>query len=658
MIAIDRFTSMERFKDSQMRPRFPVIAISLAAVSAYALAGGSPSISDQYYSAIRNNDLASLAKLIHSKGIKSLDADGNSPLLIAAADGSAESLKLLLSAGCDPNTKNFAGAVPLMWCANDVTKMKMLLAKGAKVNARAKSGRTPLEIAAYYDGNIEGVRLLIQKGAEVKVKDLGGITPLELASENNSVEVARLLLAKGANPNTSDLGGFTPLMVAAASDLNNGELVNLLIKHGASVKTKCVDTLGPVLNGNIALGKLTALHQAVTTSYEATKALIDAGADVNALDVRGANPLAFAVATDHPNLKIVKLLLDRGSKVDSAIPWAKRYNNAEVLALFGLPQQNVDGPSDVSGDTLISRQLVQNSITKALTSCQVAAAQFRKKGGCISCHSQMGTGLAVWTAKSVGLKADYALEAGQAVGTFRFGKSLQEDMLQVSDPPPGIDGMENILTHLKAASVPQSLTTDALVHYVLAGQHQAGDYPMEGNVRPPTEDGLFTDTAKAIRVLKSNPIPGIQPQIDAHIEKAAKWLAHNEPVSTEDRDMQILGLVWAGKPAPADRVAQLIALQRTGGGWAQAPGLPTDAYATAQAMQTLLAAGMKTSDPVYQRGVSFLVSTQQKDGTWHVATRAFSFQPYFESGFPYGHDQWISHLGTAMASMALAPDAR
>ena len=30
------------------------------------------------------------------------------------------------------------------------------------------------------------------------------------------------------------------------------------------------------------------------------------------------------------------------------------------------------------------------------------------------------------------------------------------------------------------------------------------------------------------------------------------------------------------------------------------------------------------------------------------------FQPYFESGFPYGHDQWISHAGTAWATMGLA----
>ena len=40
-------------------------------------------------------------------------------------------------------------------------------------------------------------------------------------------------------------------------------------------------------------------------------------------------------------------------------------------------------------------------------------------------------------------------------------------------------------------------------------------------------------------------------------------------------------------------------------------------------------------------------------GTWHVVTRSLTFQPYFESGFPHGHDQWISQAGSALAAMAL-----
>ena len=63
---------------------------------------------------------------------------------------------------------------------------------------------------------------------------------------------------------------------------------------------------------------------------------------------------------------------------------------------------------------------------------------------------------------------------------------------------------------------------------------------------------------------------------------------------------------------------------------------------------------MSSSDPAYQRGLRFLLNTQIDDGSWHVKSRAFGFQPYFESGFPHGHDQWISAAATSWATMAMA----
>src|SRR5205823_15021828 len=71
-------------------------------------------------------------------------------------------------------------------------------------------------------------------------------------------------------------------------------------------------------------------------NYEAVEALVKAGADVNAKDVRNGTPLVFAVATDHANPKVVKLLLARGAARDPAIEWARRYQNPEILPLLGL----------------------------------------------------------------------------------------------------------------------------------------------------------------------------------------------------------------------------------------------------------------------------------------------------------------------------------
>jgi len=56
---------------------------------------------------------------------------------------------------------------------------------------------------------------------------------------------------------------------------------------------------------------------------------------------------------------------------------------------------------------------------------------------------------------------------------------------------------------------------------------------------------------------------------------------------------------------------------------------------------------------VFQKGVKYLLSTKAADGSWYVRSRAAKFQPYFESGFPYGHDQWISSMATGWAAAAL-----
>jgi hypothetical protein len=88
------------------------------------------------------------------------------------------------------------------------------------------------------------------------------------------------------------------------------------------------------------------------------------------------------------------------------------------------------------------------------------------------------------------------------------------------------------------------------------------------------------------------------------------------------------------------------------------PTMVTDAYATGQVLYALnVAAKMPVTDAVYRKGVDYLMRSQAADGSWHVETRSIWLQPYFESGFPYTRDQFISTAGTAWASMALASAA-
>ena len=121
-----------------------------------------------------------------------------------------------------------------------------------------------------------------------------------------------------------------------------------------------------------------------------------------------------------------------------------------------------------------------------------------------------------------------------------------------------------------------------------------------------------------------------------------------------------MGLRAAGaaEAEVADVGQRVLAQQKSDGGWSQNPYLSSDAYATSVALQSLREAGvLKPSDASYGRGVAYLLRTQFPDGSWYVASRAPKLQPYFESAFPYGHDQWISVAATSFAVMALAPAA-
>ena len=56
--------------------------------------------------------------------------------------------------------------------------------------------------------------------------------------------------------------------------------------------------------------------------------------------------------------------------------------------------------------------------------------------------------------------------------------------------------------------------------------------------------------------------------------------------------------------------------QNADGGWGDVPTIPSGAYATGRALVALNHSGMAVSDPVYQRGMQYLMNRQQPDGSW------------------------------------------
>ena len=172
------------------------------------------------------------------------------------------------------------------------------------------------------------------------------------------------------------------------------------------------------------------------------------------------------------------------------------------------------------------------------------------------------------------------------------------------------------------------------------------------------EDTPFTRTMMAAWTLKTYGWPARRAEFQERLTRARKWLLSAVTHTTQDECDRLIGLWLTGSSENELRgMAQsLLKRQRAGGGWAQNSQLEPDAYGTALVLYSLGKTGvLKASDTPYRTGVAYLLRTQYPDGSWFVRSRAPKLQPYFQSGFPYDHEQWISASATAYAMMALAP---
>lgn len=172
-----------------------------------------------------------IAKLLIQKGadVNKAASNGFTPLYIACRYRQIKLAKFLIEKGAHVNI--YVGSdfefTPLHW-VSDPNLLKMLIEKGADINARSIEDITPLHWACE-ENHREIAKLLIENKADVNIADFYGFTPLHVACESGHFRIARLLIENGANINVCNSDGFTSLHMAYAH--SHIELAKYLIQH-------------------------------------------------------------------------------------------------------------------------------------------------------------------------------------------------------------------------------------------------------------------------------------------------------------------------------------------------------------------------------------------------------------------------------------------
>ncbi|CAG8063528.1 unnamed protein product [Penicillium nalgiovense] len=306
---------------------------------------------------------AAVARLLLENGADAdlADKNGSTALHIAALQGHEQVAALLLQNGANTNIQDKDGWTPLYGAAVqehtavvrllsekagdskktlDLVDRKMensgertLLKRVAEDKRQGSTVTSGLRVAAQ-EAQLGRLRIMLERGADVNAKDPAGYTALELAAFQGSKQVMQILLEYGADVNLRGSLNCPPLYHAI--EQGSETVVPLLIEYGADVNA-------------VTYGVTPLMLAAKIGNLSINLCLLEAKADVNARDCFGQTALHLAVLNGRT--QVARMLLDAGAASD--VP-DDQGRTAFMLAADNMGENAAallfDGDSDIEAD--------------------------------------------------------------------------------------------------------------------------------------------------------------------------------------------------------------------------------------------------------------------------------------------------------------------
>jgi N-acyl-D-amino-acid deacylase len=303
----------------------------------------------------------------------------------------------------------------------------------------------------------------------------------------------------------------------------------------------------------------------------------------------------------------------------------------------------------------VSQAEVRAAAARALPLIERSSAFALQERACFTCHHGAHPSLVLHDAWARGFTVSTNNFEDQLARAYR---GLVEDAPRFKDGwsiAGTADGPGTALWMLANAGWQPDTATAAAAEFFL-NDTKAGDHWAPPMKRPPTVGSSFTTTYLVLRALQHPPPLGFAARTRTRSNAAGQWLLATPARDTEDSvyRLRALRLLDVDEEAFQKELRELLAVQADDGGWPQKLDTASDAYATGTVLAALYDTGaLKVSDAAFQRGLRHLLTVQATEGSWHVRKRTHDVQPFFDSSFPHGVDQFISISATSWATYAL-----
>jgi hypothetical protein len=255
------------------------------------------------------------------------------------------------------------------------------------------------------------------------------------------------------------------------------------------------------------------------------------------------------------------------------------------------------------------------------------ALAWKSEHHCASCHH---AALVVWSMRE-------ARSQGHAVDEPVLAE-LTQWVAESGDGKTGVprpDGIPRAFNEkavsfalaLGADPQPDTVARDGLRRMLMtvkADQIENGSWASWPDTRPPIF-GNSDERATALAVLSLLPaVAAGDESARAARDQGVRWLTETK-TDDDPQSVAMRLLLWRRLGRSAEESEPLVrrieARQNADGGWSQTPDMPSDAWATGQALFALAHAGLASEHPRIQRAHAFLAATQRDDGSWPMSSR-------------------------------------